>query len=126
MPRFTHNEFRSLNESISHVANPAAALAQAEEYAALLEEALVALCAELEIDPVELMEDAMTPARMDQSRAKLKKLVQARKAAGPGDTPEYRKASAEYKKGRGELRSKTKVYGKGGKVLKRKPDITED
>lgn len=126
MPRFTNTEYRSLNESISHVANPALALAEAEEYAALLEETLVALCEEMEIDPQELVEDIQTPARKREMDKKENAAIAKAAAAQPSS---YRRlaALAQYRSAKkkavsvmqqndAEAKSK-KLYGVGGKVI---------
>ena len=58
MSRFNTDTFRSLNESIARVQNPQAALAEAMEYTAILEEVILSLCEELELDPQALAKDA--------------------------------------------------------------------
>jgi hypothetical protein len=75
MARFDHDTYRSLNSSISQVQNPQAALDEALEYTALLEEVLLALCEELDIDPEALMEDIQTPERRAEAAAQRKKQV---------------------------------------------------
>lgn len=60
MSRFNTDTFRSLNESIARVQNPQAALAEAMEYTAILEEVILSICEELELDPQALVEDALT------------------------------------------------------------------
>ena len=56
MARFNNKTYRSLNESISQVQNPQAALNEALEYNAALEAVLLSLCEELDLDPRDLME----------------------------------------------------------------------
>ncbi len=92
MARFDHDTYRSLNESIAHVQNPQAALNEALEYTALLEEVLLALCEELDIDPQALMEDIQTAEREREMRPLVKK---ARKT----DAAATRDAWREMKKG---------------------------
>lgn len=59
--RFDNANFRSLNETISHIDEPQVSV---DEYTELLESVLLALCDELELDPNELMEAyRMTPER---------------------------------------------------------------
>jgi hypothetical protein len=126
MPRFTNNEYRSLNESISHVANPAAALAQAEEYAALLEEVITALCAELEIDPQALVEDVMTGARMREHDRALKPLYAANRKTKPGETNRAAERGINARRALAGREQKSKTFiGRGGKPLKREPTATE-
>ena len=126
MPRFTHNEFRSLNESISHVANPAAALAQAEEYAALLEDVITALCEEMEIDPSALVEDVMTAGRMREHDRALKPLYTANRntPAGKVNKPVDRAINARRDLAAREQKSKAFI-GRGGKPVKREPTAAE-
>jgi hypothetical protein len=126
MPRFTNTEYRSLNESISHVANPAAALARAEEYAELLEEVVAALCAELEIDPQALVEDVMTGARMREHDKALKPLYTANRntPAGKVNKPVDRAINARRALAAREQKSKTFI-GRGGKPVKREPTAAE-
>jgi hypothetical protein len=56
MARFDHDTYRSLNESIAHVQNPQAALDEALEYTAALEEVILTLCEELGLDPQAVLE----------------------------------------------------------------------
>jgi hypothetical protein len=120
MPRFTNDEYRSLNESITHVANPALALAEAEEYAALLEEVITTLCAELDIDPQALVEDIQTDERYQEMRIKgVDARAAARRVRGRRDAEarRIRKAAADHdKQDRKEHRSKA-VYAKGGRKI---------
>jgi hypothetical protein len=84
MARFDHDTYRSLNESISQVQNPQAALNEALEYTALLEEVLLALCEELDIDPQALMEDVFdSPTSAAASRANVKRVKKALGARSP-------------------------------------------
>ena len=103
MSRFNTDTFRSLNESISRVQNPQAALDEAMEYTAILEEVILSLCEELEIDPQALVEDVMTAGRAREHIAAVRaaKTSTAKKAAD---------AKAERESG------SSKIYGKGGKV----------
>lgn len=66
MSRFTNDTFRSLNESIARVQNPQAALDEAMEYTAILEEVILSLCEELDLDPQALVEDAVTAGRKSE------------------------------------------------------------
>jgi hypothetical protein len=100
-----------------------------EDYTSVLEEALVALCAELEIDPVELVEDIMTDERQREHAKRLRSADRrARESEKFG-----RSDGVDYWTGRQALRAKTarkeqrstKLYGKGGKVLERKPTDAE-
>lgn len=111
MSRFNTDTFRSLNESIARIQNPQAALAEAMEYTAILEEVILSLCEELELDPQALVEDVMTVAREKEHQKKMGR------AAAKGDKA-HQKSIARYHK---ELESK-KVFGKRGKILKRKRD----
>jgi len=66
---------------------------ETEEYNHLLETVLIQLCEELDLDPDELVEDAMTMAR---EREHVKKMEKQGKKKG----------------------SSHKVFGKGGKLIK--------
>jgi hypothetical protein len=99
-----------------------------EDYTSVLEEALVALCAELEIDPVELVEDIQTAARkreMDskENAAVAKAAAAHRKMIYPDTAAQTRYRSAKKKavsvmqQNDAEAKSK-KLYGVGGKVIK--------
>jgi hypothetical protein len=81
MARFDHDTYRSLNESISQVQNPHAALNEALEYTAALEEVLLALCEELGLDPEALMEDLQTPEREREMRPLVRKAIKKQDAA---------------------------------------------
>ena len=128
MPRFTNDTFRSLNESITRIQNPLAALDEAMEYTAALEAVILQLCEELEIDPQALVEDVMTAERQKEHEKKLAPLYKTIRKAKTG-SPQAQKALSKARYGKGgystEMKSK-KLYGKGGKVLKRKPDVYPD
>jgi hypothetical protein len=125
MSRFNTNAFRSLNESIARVQNPQAALDEAMEYTALLEEVLLSLCEELGLDPDALLEDVQTFERKRETQAETRRLQRQRDAAdtrtAAGDKQE-RSASAKlrhrYKRDMKELASK-QLYAKGGKVVRK-------
>jgi hypothetical protein len=96
------------------------------EYNELLETVLLALCEELDLDPQALVEDVMTVARQKEHHKKLNPLYKKNAKIGY-NAPEEKKIEKQIEKaryGRGgystEMRSK-KLYGRGGKVLKRKP-----
>jgi hypothetical protein len=69
MAQFDHDTYRSLNASISQVQNPQAALNEALEYTAALEEVLLALCEELGLDPQAVMESALAEGEVKGARA---------------------------------------------------------
>lgn len=126
MARFNKDTYRSLNESISQVQNPQAALHEALEYAAALEEVLLALCEELDLDPQALMEDVQTFERERETQAERRRLERERDAGrrkntAAGDKQE-RSASAKIRR-RDKLSNKEyfskQLYGKGGKVLRK-------
>jgi hypothetical protein len=126
MARFDHDTYRSLNESISHVQNPQAALNEALEYTAALEEVLLALCEELGLDPDALLEDVQTFERERETQAERKRLERERDAGrrqntAAGDKQE-RSASAKIRH-RDKLSDKEyfskQLYGKGGKVIRK-------
>jgi len=125
--RFNTDKFRSLNETISHIDQPQV---PADEYTELLESVLLALCAELELDPDVLLEDFQTPERAAEMKTKRKRSqaaqlklkaaerIRSRKANAKIDKAEY-KSEADTAKDRTEKRSDS-MYGKGGKVIKSK------
>ena len=81
--RFNTDKFRSLNETISHIDQPQV---PADEYTELLESVLLALCAELELDPDVLLEDFQTPERAAEMKTKRKrsqggKVIKSKEAA---------------------------------------------
>ena len=138
-------KFRSLNESILSVTNPQPEITQ-EEYIELLESALESIAEELECDVDDLVEDmAQTPQRTRQLASKIDKAERSKRPGGIG-TPEYsdkqynstksgakklrgyRKAEKDEKSGiklfNKEVGSK-KLYGRGGRVLKRKIRSTD-
>ena len=134
--RFNNTNFRSLNESINEVQNPQWALDEALEYADTLEEVILSICEELETDPDELVEMAMTVARERELSKAIKAQGRKTQAAYDRDEKEIlsgkrgpvsssRDFKKQYKKSQalGARYSKEgtshKVYGKGGKVLKR-------
>jgi hypothetical protein len=126
MARFNTNTFRSLNESIARIQNPQAALNEAMEYTSILETVILDLCEALDLDPQALVEDVMTVARQKEHHKKLNPLYKKNAKIGY-NAPEEKKIEKQIEKaryGRGgystEMRSK-KLYGRGGKVLKRKP-----
>jgi|694.fasta_scaffold00157_74 hypothetical protein len=123
MSRFNTNAFRSLNESIARVQNPQAALDEAMEYTALLEEVLLALCEELELDPNALLEDVQTYERSQETKKKSKKLWKnIEKATNSGNDQQHRRAvqalDKHDKQVRKEVGSKT-LYAKGGKTVRK-------
>jgi hypothetical protein len=120
MPRLTNDKHQSLNESISHVANPAAALARAEEYAELLEEVITALCEELEIDPQELVEDIQTAERRREMSVKSARAnAAAYSLRGRTDTEarKIRKAAADQNKQDSKEHRSKAVYAAGGRKI---------
>ena len=133
MPRFTNDTFRSLNESIAAVQNPQAALDEAMEYTAILEEVILSLCEELELDPQALVEDIMTAERQKELAGKMKKQGKTTQAEYKnqqyfrkqgrvkGETRAFKKAYAKSQKLGARYNKEGeshKIYGKGGKVLK--------
>ena len=70
--RLDNTKHLSLNESIAYVNSPQRELDEAVEYAAALEDLLLALCEELEIDPDALVEDLQTPERAKEMRQKIR------------------------------------------------------
>ena len=127
MSRFTTNTYRSLNESIARVQNPQAALDEAMEYAALLEEVLLALCEELGLDPDALLEDVQTFERESESRAERKKLEKERDAgnrkwwtaAGRKKAGIARGKITRIEKRDNKEHFSKQLYGKGGKVIRK-------
>jgi len=109
---------------------------EVDEYNHLLETVLIQLCEELEIDPDELMEMPMTVARERELSKKIKAQGKKTQAAYDRDEKEilsgkrgpvsssrdfkkqYKKSQALGARYRKEGESH-KVYGKGGKLLKR-------
>jgi hypothetical protein len=81
MARFDHDNYRSLNESISQVQNPQAALNEALEYASFLEGILDNLCEELGLDPQAVMEDIQTAEREREMRPLVRKAIKKQDAA---------------------------------------------
>ena len=147
-------KFRSLNEAIESVTNPQPKVSSSlveeqryiEEYLELLESALESIAEELECDVDDLVEDmAQTPQRTRQLASKIDKAERSKRPGGIG-TPEYsdkqynstksgakklrgyRKAEKDEKSGiklfNKEVGSK-KLYGRGGRVLKRKIRSTD-
>lgn len=120
MPRFNTNTFRSLNESIDKVQNPQAALNEALDYTAALEEIILALCEELDIDPSCLLEDLQTPEREEEMRKTGERLrrnisrAKTRKQLDAADKAHNKQQAQDVK----EKRAKT-VYGKGGKPVRK-------
>jgi hypothetical protein len=105
--RFDNANFRSLNETITHIDEPQVSV---DEYTELLESVLLALCEELELDPNELLEDFQTPERAkqtDQLRMRARKAAQA-----AARKYEQAKAIEEYEK------ESPKTYGSKGRVVK--------
>jgi len=133
--RFDNNNFRSLNESINYVQNPHRELAEALEYTATLESVILSICEELEIDPDDLVEMAMTATRDREFGKKFDRIDRKKRKLNPNGHPvilgkaiaPYKKLDREEDKIRKrynrEWSSTKKLYGKGGKVLKRKRDI---
>jgi len=116
---------------------------EVDEYNHLLETVLIQLCEELEIDPDELVEDVMTVSR---ERELSKKMAdQGRKTQAAYDRDEKERVAGKRKWGsnsrafwkqyarsarlgdryRKEGKSH-KVYGKGGKVMKRVKTARQD
>lgn len=134
--RFNNTNHRSLNESIARVQNPQVALDEALEYTAALEAVILSICEELEIDPDALIEDLMTTGRQREMERKIRQqgkrtsaAVKKAEAALPGGKKarsatsrrfqkEFEKSQALGKQYDKEAKSH-KIYGKGGKVLKR-------
>jgi hypothetical protein len=119
MARFNTNTFRSLNESIARIQNPIAALDEAMEYTSILEAVILDLCEALDLDPQALVEDVMTVAREKEHQKKMNRLGAKSDSGEEKDVDAHKKSVARYHK---ELASK-KVYGKRGKILKRKQDF---
>ena len=137
-------KFRSLNEAIESVTNPQPELTQ-NEYIELLESALISIAEELECDVDDLVEMAQTPQRKRQLIAKIHKAESQQSYNSPSDARSMRstksgakqldrakKADKDVKRGvnlfNKEVGSK-KLYGRGGRVLKRKirpTDTTND
>ena len=92
---------RSLNKKNKKVAESV----ESDEYTELLESVLLALCEELELNPVALLEDWETTERKNETKRVLAKLPKASKAY----TAAKNKQSAE--------RGSNKVHGKGGRVV---------
>jgi len=92
---------RSLNKKNKKVAESV----ESAEYTELLESVLLALCEELELDPVALLEDWETTERKNETKQVLAKLPKASKAYAAAKN----KQSAE--------RGSNKVHGKGGRVV---------
>jgi hypothetical protein len=131
-------KFQSLNESILSVTNPQPEFTQ-EEYIELLESALESIAEELECDVEDLLEDVQTPQRTRQLRSMIDKAEKGKRPGGIA-TAEYsdkqynstksgakkllgyRKAEKDEKSGiklfNKEAGSK-KLYGRGGKVIKK-------
>ena len=116
------NMRQSLNKKNKAVAESV----ESAEYTELLESVLLALCEELALDPNALLEDFQTPAREKAMSAKLSKT----------DTDWQKKVNASYakhsrlhdrlEKGYHKIKneiekekSSSKVYGKGGKIVKK-------
>jgi hypothetical protein len=95
------NMRRALNKKNKKVAESV----ESDEYTELLESVLLALCEELELDPVALLEDWETTERKNETKRVLAKLPKASKAY----TAAKNKQSAE--------RGSNKVHGKGGRVV---------
>jgi len=97
---------RSLNNASKKAKKSAVAESvESAEYTELLESVLLALCEELELDPVSLLEDWETTERKNETKRVLAKLPKASKAY----TAAKNKQSAE--------RGSNKVHGKGGRVV---------
>ena len=125
MARFDHDTYRSLNSSISQVQNPQAALDEALEYTAALEAALLALCEELGLDPVSLLEDVQTFERERETQGETKKLYDKRAAADnrtAAGAKAHRSIDAKLRhreKRDAKERTSKQLYGKGGKVIRK-------
>jgi hypothetical protein len=91
-----------------------------EDYTSVLEEALVALCEEMEIDPAALVEDIQTDERYQEMRIKgVQARSDAQRVRGRRDAEarKIRKAAADHdKQDSKEHRSKA-VYAKGGRKI---------
>jgi len=74
--RLNNDTYRSLNESINRVQNPQAALDEAMEYTAALEEVLLSLCEELNIDPQTLVEGVLDEGVLARVGKKLQRAGQ--------------------------------------------------
>ena len=99
---------------------------ETEEYNRFLETVLIQLCEELDLDPDELVEDAMTMAREREHIKKMekqgKKTERAHGRHGAGEKTsafhrEYSKSQALGKRYEKEMKSRN-VYGRGGKRIK--------
>ena len=108
MARFNTNTFRSLNESIAYVQNPQAALEEAMEYTAALEEVILDLCEKLELDPQALVEDTMYEMAMTKGRA-----TEHRRAIAGAKT---KSDAVKAQRQRIKERDSNKIYGRGGRV----------
>ena len=89
------------------------------EYTAALEAIILDLCEALDIDPQALVEDVMTVAREKEHQKKMNRLGAKSDSGKEKDKAAHEKSIARYHK---ELASK-RVYGKRGKILKRKQDF---
>ena len=114
MARFDHNTYRSLNESISHVQNPQAALDEALEYAEFLEDVLNDICEELGLDPQALVEDIQTAERARELNNKIRRVRRAARDGGPSLAHQW---NLEDQRVRERHQTPTKLYGKGGKIV---------
>jgi hypothetical protein len=79
MARFNTNTFRSLNESISRIQNPIAALDEAMEYTSILETVILDLCEALDLDPQALLESVISESYTSRRRYGITRTPEQRK-----------------------------------------------
>jgi len=98
-----------------------------EDYTSVLEEALVALCEELEIDPQELVEDIMTVGRARQlGGAVNKQAVKTRRAYEADERNPKRKTYAGHEKSRTKTAKRFQKELKKSKALGRRFDYENE
>jgi len=103
--KVVHASLANMRRSLNKKSKKVAESVESAEYTELLESVLLALCEELELDPVALLEDWETTERKNETKRVLAKLPKASKAY----TAAKNKQSAE--------RGSNKVHGKGGRVV---------
>jgi hypothetical protein len=106
MSRFSNSNFRSLNESIQNL-NSTNRITELEQYVDMLESVIISIAEQMECDADELVEMAVTPGRAREHEAKINR-AKTEKGA--------KKADSNYDK---EANSTKKIFGKGGKVVKK-------
>lgn len=114
--RSNTDKYLSLNESINEVQNPHVALNEAQEYASVLESAVLALCEEFGLDPDAVLEMAITVGRAKEFDKKFEGMRRRGTLNKAGD-PTSKRGKAIQQQAWREAES-AKIYGKGGKVVK--------